>query len=162
MVLGTPMQLTPRRAKPDAIDMEPSPPITTIASSPFRAMFSRHWPVTSRNSVTPFTSTACLCGSVLLFVPRMVPPTVRMLLTDSLSSRRMRFSINPRKPSSIPTTSRLYFARAGFVTALMTAFRPGQSPPAVITPIRCIPFTILSSCFKPAAFVGVPVRLFRL
>ena len=44
--------------------------------------------------------------------------------------------MNPSKLSSLPQTSQPYRTIAVLTTALMTAFRPGQSPPPLTTAMR--------------------------
>ena len=65
----------------------------------------------------------------------MVPPLGRMPETDSRVSSSMRFSTMPSQPSATPKTRPLWTLIVFWTTARMTAFKPGQSPPPVRTPM---------------------------
>src|SRR3954469_22004786 len=85
----------------------------------------------------------------------IVPPRGRMPEIAWPSSGRKVPSIIPRQPCRIPTTSasRLIARR---VTARMTAFRPGQSPPPVRMPIV---FAISGDLSQGPADVALVVEL---
>src|SRR5882762_3075300 len=68
--------------------------------------------------------------------PRMVPPRGRMPRTAGMSRVLVRPSSGPRQPSRKPTNSYLYSGTPLRTIARITAFRPGQSPPPVSTPMR--------------------------
>src|SRR3989338_967623 len=91
---------------------------------------------TSLASGLPFIVTLYSKGFALLVVPRIVPPMGRIPRTfHSVKFRVLFGKTSPSKPSSMPITSQLYFTNADFTTLRITAFRPGQSPPPVNTPI---------------------------
>jgi hypothetical protein len=72
-------------------------------------------------------------------LPSIVPPRGSSPRTSAMSnSRALCGLMSPSKPSSIPKTSHPYSLMAVFTAARMTALRPGQSPPRVRRPIRCI------------------------
>ena len=67
-------------------------------------------------------------------VPRIVPPLPSIHLTLSLSSGMVSSPMRPSQPFRMPmTSSPTSFDRP--TTPRITAFRPGQSPPAVNTPM---------------------------
>jgi hypothetical protein len=68
--------------------------------------------------------------------PRIVPPRGRIPRVDSTLSSSCAPSIGPRQPSLKPTISWPWSSIPRRTTARITAFRPGQSPPPVSTPIR--------------------------
>ena len=123
IVFGTPTIGTPSPASRSAVRSVPSPPITTTASSPSR----------SSVAVTDAAPLPWTYGS-RRDVPRIVPPRWRMPRTASRSSGRRRPSIRPSQPSRMPTTSAPCPPTARAVTPRITAFNPGQSPPAVRIP----------------------------
>src|SRR3954447_4076011 len=122
MVLGTPTTGAPssanRRAATPSVS---SPPTATTPSKRFR--FSRTF------SIPPST----LYGFVRE-VRMIVPPRGRIPEIARPSSGRNVPSIIPRQPCRMPTTS-AFRLMARRVTARITAFRPGQSPPPVRIPI---------------------------
>ena len=124
IVFGTPTSGTPSSQSASALRSVPSPP-TTISPS-------------SRSpSIAPLTDAApspWTYGS-RRDVPRIVPPRCRMPRTASRSSGRKRPSISPSQPSRMPTTS-APCCRARATAPRITAFSPGQSPPAVRSPMR--------------------------
>ena len=67
-----------------------------------------------------------------------MPPRGRMPRVDSIVSSSYAPSIGPRQPSRKPTISRPWSSMPRRTTARITAFRPGQSPPPVSTPIRTL------------------------
>ena len=82
------------------------------------------------------SSFSSMAGSFVGFVleePRMVPPLSRMpeIIGPVISTKSP--STRPRQPRRMPS---VWLPRWKFdaVTARMTAFRPGQSPPPVNTP----------------------------
>src|SRR3954470_18742391 len=88
----------------------------------------------------------------------MVPPLGRIPRHRSTSSGMDRFSMTPLQPSRKPTSS-LSNTRSPFrTTALITALRPGQSPPPVRTPTR-IPATVP---VRRLALAGLAAALFSL
>ena len=66
----------------------------------------------------------------------MVPPRGRMPRTAGMSSGTVSPSSGPRQPSRKPTNSYPYSWVPLRTMPLITAFRPGQSPPPVSTPTR--------------------------
>ena len=82
----------------------------------------------------PLDAAVHLVGFVRL-VPMIVPPRGRIPEISGRPSGWNSRSTMPRHPSRTPTTSspRCHERRA---TARITAFRPGQSPPPVRTPMR--------------------------
>ena len=120
IVFGTPTIGTPSAESRSAVRSVPSPPITTTASIPSR----------SSVSVTDAAPLPWTYGS-RRDVPRIVPPRWRMPRTASRSSGRSCPSMRPSHPSRIPTTSAPCRPAARAVTPRITAFSPGQSPPAV-------------------------------
>ena len=126
MVLGTPTTCKPRCARPLAMCMLPSPPITTKASSP-RARACCN---------TRSVSAAWAKGLAVLLVPKMVPPCMRMPLTSSQPNGRVCgvALIKPAKPPSMPVTRAWHWLSSDLVTARITALSPGQSPPPVRMP----------------------------
>src|SRR5690242_5376051 len=122
MVFGTPTTGAPSSAcSRAATPSVSSPPTATTPSKRFRC--SRTF------SIPPST----LYGFVRE-VRRIVPPRGRIPEIAWPSSGRKTPSIIPRQPCRMPITSasRLIARR---VTARITAFRPGQSPPPVRIPM---------------------------
>ncbi len=125
MVFGTPTIGRPASLISLAAFRVPSPPIGMTASRPrseqyflARSTPSRRWLGWTREE------------------PRMVPPWARMPLTESRVRGRWWPSRNPRHPSSNPMISSPWSTTPRCTTERITAFRPGQSPPLVSTPIR--------------------------
>ena len=123
IVFGTPTSGSPSAASRCVVRSVPSPPTTTTASIPSR----------SRVPVSDAAPSPCTYGS-RRDVPRIVPPRCRIPRTASRSSGRTRPSISPSHPSRMPTTSAPWRPTVRAVTPRMTAFSPGQSPPAVRIP----------------------------
>src|SRR5690349_14770103 len=72
----------------------------------------------------------------------MVPPRVRISSTSARPISLVRFSIGPCHPLRNPTISQPCALMPLRTTARITAFRPGQSPPPVSTPMRiCFPIS---------------------
>src|SRR4051812_1503608 len=66
----------------------------------------------------------------------MVPPRGRMPRVDSTVSSSWAFSSGPRQPSRKPRMACPWWSMPLRTIARITAFRPGQSPPPVSTPMR--------------------------
>ena len=86
----------------------------------------------SKFASTFSTPPSTLYGFVRV-VPRIVPPRGRIPETSRRPSGSTIPSTSPRQPSRTPTTSQPR-SSARRVTARMTAFSPGQSPPPVRIP----------------------------
>ena len=67
---------------------------------------------------------------------RIVPPSLMMSSVLSKLSSVVMFSTAPFQPYLIPITSDPYSLTDLKTKALITEFKPGQSPPPVSTPIR--------------------------
>ncbi len=125
MVFGTPTTGSPPSLISLAALRVPSPPIGMTASIPrssqcflARSTPSRRWLGWTREE------------------PRIVPPWARMPLTESRVRGRWTPSRRPRQPSWKPMISSPWSTTPRWTTERITAFRPGQSPPLVSTPIR--------------------------
>ncbi len=135
MVFGTPTMGMPLSVKRVAIRKAPSPPMAMRASAPTsrkRRMMSSE---TSIVTFLPSRSARNSKGCPLLTVPRMVPPRwamPRTLSRVSSMSPSAGFSRRPWYPRRMPVT-RQPRRSADNVTARMTAFSPGASPPPVLT-----------------------------
>ena len=139
MVFGRCTILRPFSTRRSAFLAVPPPPMQTSASSLF---FAQVLTIVSRKSrEAPLTSMRC---GLMRLVPRIVPPMVRIPASAVPSRGKVRFSMRPRKPSRMPTTSISCRPRAALPTPRMAALSPGQSPPAVRIPIRLIFFILLS------------------
>ena len=137
MVLGTPTSFMPFWKSSSAIFCEPSPPMVITASIPSSHALVMTWSEMSRTTSLPFSSVLYRKGLPRLVVPRIVPPRGRMPLTClSVSSYDFSGQIRPSKPSGMPMTFHLYFRKAHFAAARMTALRPGASPPPVQIPMQ--------------------------
>ena len=125
IVFGTPTTLTPIEENLVATPRVSSPPMATTAPT----FSARRFFSTISGPLAGFLK------GLVREVPRMVPPRWRMPLVASRVSRSCSGgSSKPRHPSRIPITSRP-FCSPRRTTALITAFRPGQSPPPVKTAI---------------------------
>src|SRR5829696_1188771 len=128
MVFGTPTTLRPSSYSFLATPRVSSPPIAIRASTPC-----------CRSPAATFSNPFSTLYGLVREVPRIVPPRGRMPRTCSMPSGPAMPSIGPRQPSRKPTNSWPYSETPLRTTARMTAFRPGQSPPPVSTPIRIVP-----------------------
>src|SRR5688572_70428 len=89
----------------------------------------------------------------------MVPPRVRMSSTSVRPIGLVRFSIGPCHPLRNPTISQPCALMPLRTTARITAFRPGQSPPPVSTPMRiCLPNLSCSVSLRLSRAVSVQQR----
>ena len=77
-------------------------------------------------------------------VPRIVPPRCRIPRVDATDNDMVWSSTRPLQPCRIPMNSWPYSRSPRRTSARITAFRPGQSPPPVSTPI-------LMAAFLPAS-----------
>ena len=125
IVFGTPTIGMPTSwFKCDATHNEPLPPMTINASTPMSARFCLTCAGPSGKSY-----------GLPRRVPRIVPPRGKMPASRATVSSVERFSSTPSHASRNPTTESPKSLIALRVTARITAFRPGQSPPPVSTPI---------------------------
>src|SRR5688572_23670792 len=86
----------------------------------------------------------------------MVPPLVRISSTSERPICLVRFSIGPCHPLRNPTISQPCALMPLRTTARITAFRPGQSPPPVSTPMRiCLPNLSCSVSLRLSRAVSV-------
>src|SRR5882762_9141928 len=125
MVLGTPTTPMPSSVRRLATPRVSSPPMATRASTPLSASTLR------MRSTPPST-----LNGLVRDEPRIVPPRARMSSTSSSPIGRVSPSSGPCHPFWKPSTSQPCASIPLRVTARITAFRPGQSPPPVSTPIR--------------------------
>src|SRR5262249_29744361 len=153
MVLGTPTTGIPYSKSCCAMHTEPSPPIEisanksnasipvlTPSSNSFGNARLSPWPTLAENFPR-------------LDVPRIVPPRGNNPLSLWESSGIVCCgSSKPSYPPRTPMHSQPRFA-AVFATARITAFKPGQSPPPVTTPIRLLMRSFYCLCGQPGGAV---------
>src|SRR5262249_39776854 len=158
MVLGTPTTGIPYSKSCCAMLNEPSPPIETSANKP-------------RASIPIFTPSSNSFGSARrspwptlaenfprLDVPRIVPPRGNNPLSLWESSGIVCCGLSkPSYPPRTPMHSHPRFA-AVFATARITAFKPGQSPPPVSTPIRLLMWLLYRLRGQPGGAVFADQR----
>src|SRR5437763_2774418 len=125
IVFGTPTIGSPSAPRRAAAPSVSSPPITISPSTSSSARFERIRSAPSSRA-----------SGLVREEPRIVPPRGRMPRTDSIVSSSDTFSIGPRQPSRKPRIECPCWSMPLRTTARITAFRPGQSPPPVRTPMR--------------------------
>src|SRR3954470_1136889 len=126
IVFGTPTSGSPcSECSRDAAPSVSSPPMTIRPSSSSSERLS---------AIT--TGPSSRLKGLVREVPRIVPPRGRMPRVDSTVSSSQAFSSGPRQPSRKPTIEWPCWSMPLRTTARITAFKPGQSPPPVSTPMR--------------------------
>src|SRR5262249_38427554 len=131
MVAGPPTTGTPSAFRRAATPRVSSPPIATSASTPRPERFAL---IRSSPDLPP--DAAFSDSGLVREEPSIVPPRGRMPRTAWMSSGTVSPSSGPRQPARTPRNSSPYSGMPRRTKARMTAFRPGQSPPPVSTPIR--------------------------
>ena len=146
MVLGTPMMFNPLSNNFLEILCEPSPPMLMTQSMPIYWSFLI---ISSERSTVVHVPSLFLTGHEngppLFVVSKMVPPLKCIPLT--LSGVSLTISLGshntPLNACMLPSTSQSFSCEALFTMALITALRPGQSPPPVNTNTR-----FMFRCYK--------------
>src|SRR4051795_9127766 len=85
----------------------------------------------------------------------MVPPRGRMPRVDSTVSSSWAFSSGPRQPSRKPRMACPWWSMPFRTIARITAFKPGQSPPPVRTPMRIEPGIYIAALARSSAVLLV-------
>lgn len=127
---------------------DPLPPMTINPSMPKSAS------VALTRSTPPAVS-----RGLPRFVPRTVPPLGKVPLMVSTVSGRVRRSISPSHASTNPMISSPNTRSPLRTMARITAFKPGQSPPPVRTPMRTFRM-ICPSADRTNAWHGIAVVRF--